>query len=132
QLYYDLLTPLEVATRLTQIDGRRHAVLNLVEQALRALDRRGGITAEFEASLPAAEAIAQKIYALVDTEVQPTISAVGHTHLDVGWLWRVTHTRDKTGRSFATVLKLMSEYPGFVFMYNQSVLFNFLKTDYPE
>lgn len=132
QLYYDLLTPLEVATRLTQIDGRRHAIMNLVEQSLRALDRRGGVTAEFEASLPAAEAIAQKIYALVDTEVQPTISAVGHTHLDVGWLWRVTHTRDKTGRSFATVLKLMSEYPGFVFMYNQSVLFNFLKTDYPE
>jgi len=132
QLYYDLLTPLEVATRLTQIDGRRHAVMNLVEQSLRALDRRGVITPEFEASLPAAEAIAKKIYELVDTEVQPTISAVGHTHLDVGWLWRVTHTRDKTGRSFATVLQLMTEYPGFVFMYNQSVLFNFLKTDYPE
>jgi alpha-mannosidase len=64
--------------------------------------------------------------------VQPLISAVGHTHLDVGWLWRVMHTRDKTGRSFATVLNLMTEYPDFVFMYNQSVLFNFLKTDYPE
>lgn len=132
QLYYDLLTPLEVATRLTQIDGRRHAIMNLVEQSLRALDRRGVLTPEFEASLPAAEAIAAKIYELVDTEVQPTISAVGHTHLDVGWLWRVMHTRDKTGRSFATVLRLMEEYPDFVFMYNQSVLFDFLKADYPE
>ncbi|RYE83434.1 MAG: alpha-mannosidase, partial [Hyphomicrobiales bacterium] len=132
KLYYDLKTPLEVATMLTQIDGRRHAILNLVEDALRALDRRGGLTPEFEASLTAAEAIANKIYELVDTETQPTISAVGHTHLDVGWLWRVLHTRDKTGRSFATVLNLMAEYPGFVFMYNQSVLFNFLKDDYPE
>lgn len=132
KLYFDLQTPLEVATRLPQNDGRRHAVLNLVEQSLRALDRRGGVTPEFEASLPAAEKIAEKIYKLVDTEVQPTISAVGHTHLDVGWLWRVIHTRDKTGRSFATVLNLMAEYPQFVFMYNQSVLFNFLKTDYPE
>lgn len=132
KLYFDLLTPLEVASRLTQIDGRRHAIMNLVEQSLRALDRRGAVTAEFDASLPAAEAIAEKIYALVDTEVQPTVSAVGHTHLDVGWLWRVMHTRDKTGRSFATVLALMAEYPQFVFMYNQSVLFDFLKTDYPE
>ena len=85
-----------------------------------------------DASLAEAEKIAAEIYALEDIEKQPTISAVGHTHLDVGWLWRVMHTRDKTGRSFATVLELMEEYPDFVFMYNQSVLFNFLKTDYPE
>ena len=132
KLYFDLMTPLEVASRLPQTDARRHAVLNLVEKSLRAMDRRDGVTPEFEASLDAAEAIAGQIYELVDTEVQPTISAVGHTHLDVGWLWRVMHTRDKTGRSFATVLSLMAEYPDFVFMYNQSVLFDFLKRDYPE
>lgn len=132
QLYFDLHTPLEVASRLQQHDARRHAILNLVDKSLRALDRRGGITPEFEASLEAAEAIAAEIYALVDTEIQPTITAVGHTHLDVGWLWRVIHTRDKTGRSFATVISLMEEYPEFIFMYNQSVLFDFLKKDYPE
>ncbi|HTN62506.1 MAG TPA: alpha-mannosidase, partial [Devosia sp.] len=132
KLYYDLQSPLEVAIRLHQSDPRRHAILRLVNDALRALDRRGEHTAAFEASLGAAEKIAAKIYQLKDTEVQPTITAVGHTHLDVGWLWRVMHTRDKTGRSFATVIELMTEYPQFVFMYNQSVLFNFLKTDYPE
>ncbi|GHA36220.1 alpha-mannosidase [Devosia pacifica] len=132
KLYFDLMTPFEVAGLLPQTDARRHAILNLVEEALYSLDRRGQITDELEASLPDAEKIASKIYELSDTEVQPTITAVGHTHLDVGWLWRVMHTRDKTGRSFATVLNLMAEYPGFVFMYNQSVLFNFLKTDYPE
>lgn len=132
QLYFDLQTPLEVAMRLNQHDARRHAILNLVDKSLRALDRRGVITPEFEVSLAGAEAIAAEIYALVDTEVKPTISAVGHTHLDVGWLWRVLHTRDKTGRSFATVLSLMEEYPDFIFMYNQSVLLDFLKKDYPE
>ncbi len=132
-LYHDLMTPFEVACRLHQTDPRRHAILNLVDAALRALDRRGkGMTPGLEETLPEAEAIAAQIYALTDTEVQPTISALGHTHLDVGWLWRVMHTRDKTGRSFATVLNLMAEYPGFVFMYNQAVLFDFLKTDYPE
>ncbi len=129
KLYFDLMTPLEVATRLPQNDARRHAVLALVEKGLRALDRRGEID---DASLAAAEKIAAAIYALRDDESEPTVSAVGHTHLDVGWLWRVRHTRDKTGRSFATVLALMDEYPEFVFMYNQSVLFDFLKADYPE
>lgn len=132
KLYYDLMTPLEVAIRLQQQDPRRHAILGIVNRALRALDRRGGHTDAFVASLDAAEAIAAEIYALTDTETQPQITAVGSTHLDVGWLWRVMHTRDKTGRSFATVLNLMEEYPDFIFMYNQSVLFNFLKTDYPE
>ncbi|WP_240231661.1 alpha-mannosidase [Devosia lacusdianchii] len=132
KLYYDLQTPLEVAIRLQQQDPRRHAILAIVERALRALDRRDGHTEAFVASLAAAEKIAAEVYALVDTEVQPQITAVGSTHLDVGWLWRVMHTRDKTGRSFATVLNLMEEYPEFVFMYNQSVLFDFLKKDYPE
>lgn len=132
KLYYDLQTPVDVAILLQQNDPRRHAILNIVQRALRALDRRDGHTDDFEAGLPDAEKIAQEIYDLVDTEVQPQITAVGSTHLDVGWLWRVMHTRDKTGRSFATVLNLMEEYPQFVFMYNQSVLFDFLKKDYPE
>lgn len=131
RLLFDILTPLEVATRLHQSDGRRHAIMRLVDTALRALDRRGTLEASDEA-LSAAEAIAGEIYALTDTEAKPTITAVGHTHIDVGWLWRVLHTRDKTGRSFATVLNLMAEFPDYVFMYNQAVLFHFLKTDYPE
>ncbi len=90
------------------------------------------MTPEFEASLPAAEAIADRDLRACRHRNPATISAVGHTHLDVGWLWRVIHTRDKTGRSFATVLNLMAEYPDFIFMYNQSVLFDFLKSDYPE
>jgi alpha-mannosidase len=132
KLYYDLMTPLEVAIRLPQQDPRRHAVLAIIERALRALDRRDGHTEGFVASLGAAEAIAAEIYALVDSQNQPQITAVGSTHLDVGWLWRVMHTRDKTARSFATVLNLMAEYPDFIFMYNQSVLFDFLRQDYPE
>ncbi|MBL1421672.1 MAG: alpha-mannosidase [Alphaproteobacteria bacterium] len=132
QLYYDLQIPLDVAILLPQHDGRRHAILNIIERSLRALDRRGGVTENFEASLKAAELIAGEIYQLQDTESKPTITAIGHTHIDVAWLWRVLHTRDKTGRSFATALSLMDEYPEFVFMYNQAVLLDFLKDDYPE
>jgi alpha-mannosidase len=131
-LYHDLATPLDVAVRLHQNDARRHAILDCVERALRAMDRRGHHSEGLWQSLAEAEAIAGQIYALTDTEVQPQVTAVGSTHLDVGWLWRVIHTRDKTARSFATALRLMEEFPQFIFMYNQSVLFDFLRQDYPE
>jgi len=132
-LYHDIMTPFEAAQRLHQTDPRRHAVFHLVNDALRALDRRGkGLTPGLLESLPAAQAIADRIYDIVDTDVQPQITAFGHTHLDVAWLWRVLHVRQKTGRSFATILKLIEEFPDFIVMYNQAVLFDFLKSDYPD
>lgn len=131
-LYFDLNTGFEVATHLPQGDARRHALLDIVERALYALDRREGQETLLQDSIAKAETIAAGIYDVPDTEARPTITAVGHTHLDVAWLWRVMHVRDKTGRSFATALNMMDEFPQFSFMYNQSVLFNFLKTDYPE
>ena len=36
-----------------------------------------------------------------------TVHVVGHTHIDVAWLWRLKHTREKAQRSFSTVLRLM-------------------------
>ncbi|MFR5854030.1 MAG: hypothetical protein ACLUE8_06690 [Lachnospiraceae bacterium] len=38
-------------------------------------------------------------------------TCIGHTHIDVAWWWTVAQTREKIARSFATVLKLMDEYP---------------------
>ena len=131
-LYHCLATAFNVAVRLPQTDGRRHQLLKQVESALFALDRREGQELSFLQSLPAAEAIAEEIYTRASDTSQPTVSAFGHTHLDVAWLWRIKHVRDKAARSFATVLNLMDEFPGFVFMYNQAAIFHFLKQDYPE
>lgn len=132
RLYHNLSTAFEVAARLPQSDGRRHTVLDRVERALYALDRREGQVGALAQTLTKAERIAAEIHGLVGNDSQPTISAFGHTHLDVAWLWRIKHVRDKTARSFATALSLMDEFPEFVFMYNQAVLFHYLKQDYPE
>ena len=131
-LYHALATGFDVAVHLPQTDGRRHAVLDLVERALYALDRRTGQEDALGAGLSDAEEIVQQLHALNDTDLRPKVSAFGHTHLDVAWLWRVKHVRDKVARSFATALNLMDEFPDFIFMYNQAVLFHFLKQDYPD
>ena len=59
-------------------------------------------------------------------------TCVGHTHIDVAWWWTVAQTREKVARSFATVLKLMDEYPEYIFMSSQPQLYKFLKVRYPE
>ncbi|WP_236336532.1 alpha-mannosidase [Paenibacillus auburnensis] len=61
-----------------------------------------------------------------------TITALGHTHIDVAWLWRLKHTREKTARSFSTVLRLMEEFPEYQFLQTQPQLYDYLERDYPE
>lgn len=58
--------------------------------------------------------------------------AVGQTHIDLAWLWRVKHTREKAARSFSTMLNLMDNNPEYTFFQSQPQLFSFLKEDYPN
>lgn len=61
-----------------------------------------------------------------------TVNYVGHTHIDVAWLWRLKHTREKAQRSFSTVLRLMERYDEFVFLQTQPQLYKYIKEDCPE
>ncbi len=61
-----------------------------------------------------------------------TAWSVGHGHLDLGWLWRFRETRRKGGRTLSTALRLMDEYPDYVFGASQPQLFEWIKEDYPE
>lgn len=60
------------------------------------------------------------------------VDVVGHTHIDVAWLWRLKHTREKAARSFSTVLRLMDEYPEYIFLQTQPQIYEYIKEDYPD
>ena len=62
----------------------------------------------------------------------PTITAVGHGHLDVAWLWQTRHTREKTARTFGVATALMDAYPDYVFLHTTPQVFAWLKDDYPD
>ncbi len=65
-------------------------------------------------------------------EIMPTALAVGHSHIDLAWLWRMEHARQKAGRTFATVLNLMRQYPDYCFLQSSPQLYKFVEQDYPE
>ena len=60
------------------------------------------------------------------------VSLIGHTHIDVAWLWTLDQTREKAQRSFATVMNLMDQYPEYVFMSSQPQLYKYLKEEAPD
>lgn len=65
-------------------------------------------------------------------ELKPAVYGVGHSHIDMAWLWRLCATREKASRTFSTVLNLMKQYPEYRFMHSSPQLYKFLKEDYPE
>ena len=131
RLIFDLKTPLKVASLYDADDLPRIDIVNALNDAVNLIDFN---TADYDTFAASAEAAID----LLDREIyskdamDATACCIGHTHIDVAWLWRLRQTREKAGRSFATVLKLMEEYPEYKFMSSQAQLYAFVKEDYPE
>ncbi len=60
------------------------------------------------------------------------ISAVGHAHMDLAWLWPIRETIRKGARTFATALTLIERYPDYVFGASQPQYFLWMRERYPE
>jgi alpha-mannosidase len=61
-----------------------------------------------------------------------TMTAVGHAHIDTGWLWPVREGVRKCARTFSTQLDLLDQYPEYVFGASQAQHYLFVKERYPE
>lgn len=60
-----------------------------------------------------------------------TAFSVGHAHLDLAWLWPLSETRRKGARTFANALRLLEQYPDYVFGASQAQLYQWMKEDHP-
>lgn len=60
------------------------------------------------------------------------ISAIGHAHIDLAWLWPIRETLRKGARTFSTVLRLMDQYPDYVFGASQPQLYQWMKDRHPK
>lgn len=132
KLYYDLLIPLQSAYVLKKEDQENYRrVLQSMAPALDVLDLRNAYSEKFYSSIAQAEQILKETFYSEEREC-PTVSAIGHTHIDIAWLWTVEQTREKVLRSFSTVLRLMDQYPDYKFMSSQPILYQFVKEQEPE
>lgn len=133
KLYYNIKVPLDAAALLDPEDIRKINILKYLDHAVNILDLRKPYSDNYYRSiLSANEYLESEFYGKYCTDDKITAWCVGHSHIDVAWLWRLEQTREKAGRSFSTVLNLMDDYPEYIFMSSQPQLYQFVKEDYLE
>ncbi len=134
QLSYDIRVPFEAATLLPAGERERELALETIASAIDLLDMRVPHSPEFDESVAAARRYMKEHYYAVRETMTPIAVAdsIGHTHIDVAWLWDIEQSRHKAVRSFSTVCQLMDRYPEYRFMSSQPILYEFVKQDEPE
>lgn len=130
--YYTILAISETVNVLDENLPERAKLLQAADQSLALIDWRIPGSDEFYESLHAARDFLNDKIAGMDKSSLVNITCVGHTHIDVAWLWRLKHTREKCARSFSTVMRLMEMYPEYTFLQTQPQLYDYVKEDYPE
>ena len=60
-----------------------------------------------------------------------TYSSIGHSHLDLLFLWPERETYRKCARTMANVLKMMDRFPDFKFCLSQAPVYIWMKEKYP-
>lgn len=133
RFYYDVKVALDACLCLEEGSEDFLRILLPLERAVNLLDLRQPGNPAFYESLKRAEAQLQKeLYQTACGHSTVTVDCVGHTHIDVAWLWTLEQTREKAQRSFATVLRLMEQYPEYKFMSSQPQLYQYVKESAPE
>lgn len=133
KLYYNIKVPLDVAAILGKEDKRRLDILDYLNNVVNLLDLRKAFTKNFYLSIiEANDYLNTEFYEKYCGSDDIIAYCVGHTHIDVAWLWTIAQTREKAVRSFSTVLSLMKQYPEYKFMSSQPQLYKFVKEDHPE
>ncbi len=133
ELYYDLKVPYDTLCLLKENDKDYTDILTRINNALNMIDMRVPGSAECRESAQAAlDYLKTEFYGKYCHEQEVNCVCIGHTHIDVAWLWTLDQTREKTVRSFSTVIALMKQYPEYKFMSSQAQLYKYLKEEAPD
>lgn len=129
--YYLAMAALETHELLDENNEYKSYILNQLVEAFRLVDFTNKNSEAYYKSLQTAlDYLRDRFKGQGKPGVNVTM--LGHTHIDVAWLWRLRHTREKTARSFSTVNRLMEKYPEYIFIQTQPQLYDYLKEDYPD
>ncbi|MGA2977689.1 MAG: alpha-mannosidase [Spirochaetia bacterium] len=126
KLFYDFEVLLELLDHVPPTRARHRGIL----LALRAAESCLFSFTESEARRARA-ALAPEL-ARQGGDPSLSVSAIGHAHIDLGWLWPIRETIRKGARSFSTVLANMEAYPDYVFGASQAQLYLWMKEMHPS
>ena len=132
-LYYDINVPYEAMKLLDENTMDYVTIRDSLDKATLLLDLREYYSADYYKGIEDALAyMRDEFYGKVCGNTQGVVSCIGHTHIDVAWLWTVAQTREKAQRSFSTVINMMKRYDDYMFMSSQPQLYQHVKEEDPE
>ena len=133
KVYYDLKVPYEILEYTEENTKEYQDLLKAVTNILNLLDFRKPYSKEYYDGLnKASEYADDEVYGKLCKKSLPQVTCIGHTHIDIAWLWTIAQTREKAQRSFSTVINLMKQYPEYKFMSSQAFLYEMVKEEAPE
>lgn len=130
--YYMGSMIVETLKELDKKEPIRYELQKALDAACLCIDWTEPGSEDFYASVYEADRVLEEKLSGMEKHSLVTVSCIGHTHIDVAWLWRLKHTREKVSRSFSTVLRLMEQYPDYIFLQTQPQLYEYIKEDFPE
>ncbi|MBD1383263.1 alpha-mannosidase [Metabacillus arenae] len=131
-LYYTARAISETVAILDPNGNEYTSLLRALDRAFLRVDWSRPGSESFYGSIAEAQGLLHAELDKLEKTNQVTVRCIGHTHIDVAWLWRLKHTREKAARSFSTVLRLMDQYPDYVFLQTTPQLYEYIKMDYPD
>ncbi len=63
---------------------------------------------------------------------QRCILLLGHSHLDLAWLWPISETWEVAVRTFESVLKLQREFPNLIYCHSSPALYAWIEQHRPD
>lgn len=125
-LYYDFEVLNELRGRLPKNKSQYHKITTALYNASLEL---GDYT--FEEAKNAREYLKTELDRK-NVDYPLSISAIGHSHIDLAWLWPIRETIRKAARTFSTALMNIDRYPDYIFGASQPQLYQWVKEYYPD
>jgi alpha-mannosidase len=125
KLFYDFEVLLELLEHVQPARARHRSILLALRKAESCL-----FTFTESEAMRARAALAPEL-AKQGGDPSLSISAIGHAHIDLAWLWPIRETIRKGARTFSTVLANMELYPDYVFGASQAQLYLWMKERFP-
>lgn len=131
-LYYLGTIMLETIKELADGSPEKYELRQALDEACHCIDWSYPGSEEFYESVHQTDDLLNEAVDKMDKHSLVHVTCVGHTHIDMAWLWRLKHTHEKASRSFSTVLRMMEMFPEYVFLQTQPQIYQYIKEDFPE
>ena len=130
--YYMGMLVLDTVQNLSDTDPVKFELRNALDEACLLIDWAYPGSGEFYESVHQADDLLNEKIDGMKKDSLVKVKCVGHTHIDMAWLWRLKHTHEKASRSFSTVLRMMEMFLEYIFLQTQPQLYEYIKEDFPE